>query len=113
MGRDATTGDWRDQSPPHPAELFEEYIERLGGMSQEKLSSQLKVRRETVNRLLRRRQAVSSEMALRLERLTGISAESWLSLQMQFDLFHARREHWGEIVEIEPLPAPDMPKPAA
>ena len=45
------------------------------------LAQALGVSRQTVNELLRERRAISPEMALRLARLFGNSAEFWLNAQ--------------------------------
>jgi addiction module HigA family antidote len=44
-----------------------------------------------MNELLRGRRAVSPEMALRLSRLFGNSAEFWLNAQRAVDLWDAAR----------------------
>ena len=51
------------------------------GLSVSSLAKALGVSRQTVNELLRERRAVSPEMALRLSRLFGNTAEFWLIAQ--------------------------------
>ena len=107
MAQEESAESWRDQPPPRPAELIRDAIlDRRGGMTQEDLADALHVSRGTVNRLMRDRQALSAEMALRLERLTSVSALTWLSIQAHRDLFDAEREHGSRIAEIEPLTEP-------
>ncbi len=45
----------------------------------------------TLNRLLDGSRGVSSEMALRLSKAPGRSPESWLTMQHNYNLWHARR----------------------
>jgi addiction module HigA family antidote len=54
---------------------------------------------------LRERRAVSPEMALRLSRLFGNTAEFWLNAQRAVDLWEAARTIRRKIVRISPLHA--------
>lgn len=44
-----------------------------------------------VTRLLNGRSRVTAEIALRLSKVLGRSPESWMALQVQYDLWHARK----------------------
>jgi len=63
----------------------------------------------TVNEIVRRRRAITAEMALRLSRYFGTTAQLWQNLQTQYDLEIARRRI-GKKVEraIEPLVRRDL-----
>jgi len=52
----------------------------------------LDVSRKTVNELVVGKRGISPEMALRLSLLTGQSAEYWLNLQTQYDLWAVREK---------------------
>jgi antitoxin HigA-1 len=54
------------------------------------LASALGVSRQSINELLRERRAVSPEMALRLAKFFGNSADFWLNLQRAVDLHQAK-----------------------
>jgi len=76
-------------NPPHPGEFISEaYLVPLG-ISARELSR--RVTPSTLQRLLRGHHRVSAEMALRLSRVLGRSAESWLALQQAYDLWQARK----------------------
>ena len=78
-------------NPPHPGAFIREvYIDPLG-VSVRQVAESLGVAASTLNRLLNEQSNVSPEMALRLSRTLGRSAESWLAMQAQYDLWHARR----------------------
>ena len=48
---------------------------------------------------------MTPDTALRLARVTGMSADFWLGLQQDWDLWHAiRSEQAAAIEELEPLP---------
>lgn len=63
------------------------------------------VSRQSINELLRERRAVSPEMALRLSRLFGNSAEFWLNAQRAVDLWEASRAIGEAVERIRPLQA--------
>ena len=52
---------------------------------------------------MRERRAVSTEMAMRLSRLFGTSAEYWLNLQRNVDLWESLDLHREELDAIEAL----------
>lgn len=57
------------------------------GMTQGELARRLTVSRLSVNALLREKRALSPEMAARLGRALGTTAESWLAMQSTVDLW--------------------------
>lgn len=67
------------------------------------LADSLGVSRQSVNELLRERRALSPEMALRLSRLFGNSAEFWLNAQRSVDLWDAEQAIKEEVARIKPL----------
>jgi len=67
------------------------------------LAEALGVSRQSVNELLRERRAVSPEMALRLARLFGNSAEFWLNLQREVDLWDAQAAIKDQVEQIKPF----------
>jgi addiction module HigA family antidote len=75
------------------------------GLSVLTLAEALGVSRQSVNELLRERRAVSLEMAIRLARLFGNSAEFWLKAQRAVDLWEAKQALTPEVARIRPLHA--------
>ncbi|TVR64235.1 MAG: addiction module antidote protein, HigA family, partial [Candidatus Competibacteraceae bacterium] len=53
----------------------------------------------TLNRVLQGRSGISPEMALRLSKALGRSPESWLAMQDNHELWHARQSVNLEAVE--------------
>lgn len=78
-------------NPPHPGEFIKEiYIEPFN-LSARKVAQTLNVSPSTLNRLLNGGSNISPEMALRLSKALGRSPESWLAMQDQYDLWHAKK----------------------
>ncbi len=93
----------RNVRPIHPGEMLREDFMPDFGLTVSRLAEALCVSRQTVNELIRERRAVSPEMALRLSRLFGNSAEFWLNAQRAVDLWDAEQAAGPEIKRVEPL----------
>lgn len=93
----------REVRPIHPGEMLREDFVPDYELSVSSLAEALGVSRQTVNELLRERRAVSPEMALRLSRLFGNSAEFWLNAQRAVDLWDAAQDIGREVERIKPL----------
>ncbi len=93
----------RRVQPTHPGEMLREDFMPDYDLTVARLAASLDVSRQTVNELLRERRAVSPEMALRLARLFGNSAEFWLNAQRAVDLWDAEQSIGQKVEQIEPL----------
>ena len=96
------------QRPPtHPGEmLLEEFLKPLG-ISQSAFAIRLGVSFPRLNEIIRGKRAVTPDTALRLARVLGVSADFWLGLQQDWDLWHAlRNENAAQIDRLEPLRLP-------
>ena len=91
--------------PTHPGEMLREDFLPDYGLTVAGLADSLGVSRQTVNELLRERRALSPEMALRLSRLFGNTAEFWLNAQRAVDLWDAAQAIKGAVDRIKPLHA--------
>ena len=89
--------------PTHPGEMLREDFVPDYGLTTSRLAKALGVSRQTVNELLRGRRAMSPEMALRLARLFGNSAEFWLNAQRAVDLWDAGQAIKDDVQRIKPL----------
>lgn len=80
-------------NPPHPGSLLREDVLPELGLSVTEAARQLGVSRVTLSRLLHGQAGISPDMALRLEAwLGGPSAEAWLHMQGEHDLWQARQQ---------------------
>ena len=83
---------FQQHNPPHPGALIQRtYIEPFKQITANKVADQLGVARSTFNRLINGNAGLSPEMAVRLSKVLGGTAESWLTLQESFDLWKARQ----------------------
>lgn len=89
-------------NPPHPGEFIRETYPVPHGLSVRALATCLGVSPSTVTRVINGTSAVSPEMALRLSKAVGCSPESWLAMQHNYDLWHARKAtDLSQVSEIE------------
>jgi antitoxin HigA-1 len=95
----------RTVRPTHPGEMLREDFLPDYGLTVSGLAEALGVSRQTINELLRERRALSPEMALRLSRLFGNSAEFWLNAQRAVDLWDAAQAIKTDVERIKPLSA--------
>jgi antitoxin HigA-1 len=78
-------------APPHPGSFIQEVYLEPNGMSGRELALKLGVAASTLSRVLSESSGVSPEMALRLSKALGRSAESWLTMQDNYDLWQAKQ----------------------
>ena len=85
--------------PPHPGlSVRYDCLEPLG-LSVTAGAKALGVARQTLNNLVTGKAGISPEMAIRLDKAFGGSAEGWLALQAAFDLAQARKKERSIIVK--------------
>ena len=78
-------------NPPHPGEVIRELCLEPLGFSVTVAARGLGVTRKALSELLNGKSGVSPSMALRLAIAFDSTAESWLNMQQQYDLYHARK----------------------
>ena len=83
--------------------LLEEFLKPLG-ITQTAFALQLGISFQRLNEVINAKRSVTPDTALRLARGTGMSADFWLGLQQDWDLWHAlRSEEAKEIEKLKPL----------
>jgi addiction module HigA family antidote len=93
----------RMHNPPHPGEvLMDTVLRKNGGMTVTEFAKRLGVSRVALSRVLYGRAAISAELAIRVAAALRGSAESWLHMQLNYDLWHAQKLRRPK---IEPLTA--------
>ena len=77
--------------PIHPGEILSEEFMKPLGISINRLSRDLHVPPNRVHAIVHRTRAITADTALRLGTYFGVTAETWLNLQSEYDLRVARR----------------------
>jgi addiction module HigA family antidote len=83
--------------PPHPGQVLSDY---LGNVSVTAAAKHLGVTRAALSRILNGRAGISPEMALRLADALGTSADLWVGMQAQYDLWQASKKRRQKIPRL-------------
>jgi addiction module HigA family antidote len=83
--------------------LLEEFLKPLG-ITQSAFATRLGISFPRLNEVINAKRSVTPDTALRLAQVTGMSADFWLGLQQDWDLWHAlRSDKAAEIAQLVPL----------
>lgn len=80
-------------NPPHPGLTIKHDCIEAVGLSVTQSARALRVTRQALNNVLSGKSGISPEMAVRLEKAFGSTAEAWLRLQGNYDLSRIDRDH--------------------
>ena len=87
-------------APIPPGEiLYEDFMKPLG-VSINALAREIAVPPNRISEIVSGKRSITADTALRLGKYFGVSAELWLSLQVDYDLRVAKRTTWRK---AEPL----------
>jgi len=89
-------------NPPHPGRALREY---LGDLTVTEAASRLGITRAALSRILNGSAGISADMALRLRDALGTSAEMWLNMQNQYDLWQAESKPRPVVMSFHELAA--------
>lgn len=78
------------KNPPHPGELLKDNVNELG-LSVAEAAKGLGVTRQQLYNVINGKSAITPEMAVRLEKALGGTADLWLRMQVSYDLAQVRR----------------------
>ncbi len=83
--------------PIHPGEiLFEEFMKPMG-ISINQLAREIMVPANRVSAIVNGARSITADTALRLGKYFGVTPETWLNLQSDYDLRVAQRSIWRKI----------------
>lgn len=91
------------KNPPHPGRSIKDACLDPLELSVTEGAARLGVARHTLSRVINGRAGVSPEMAVRFEKMGWSTADSWLRMQMAYDL--ARAQKGMAEIEVHPLRA--------
>ena len=93
-------------NPAHPGEVIRESCLKPLGLTVREAAEHLGVTRKALSDLLNEHSGVSPEMAIRLEQAFGSTAETWLKMQLEYDLWQAKQRAGNLKVTRFANPAP-------
>jgi len=90
--------------PAHPGKMLHEEFLRPLGITQTDFAVRLGVSFPRLNEIIRMKRGVTPDTALRLARVLGNSAEFWLGLQLDWDLWNAMQSSdFAKIEQLRPV----------
>jgi antitoxin HigA-1 len=79
------------KNPPHPGRSIRSACLEPLGLSVTEGAKVLGVTRQTLNNVINGKSGISPEMAIRLSKAFGSTPETWLRMQLAYDLAQARK----------------------
>jgi len=94
----------KNRPPTHPGEmLLEEFLKPMK-ITQSDFAVRLGVSFPRLNEIVKGKRGVTPDTALRLAKVLGMSAEFWLGLQVNWDLWNAMHDKdYSDIEQLEPV----------
>ena len=94
------------KNPPHPGRIVrQECLDPLG-LSVTDGAKALGVSRNALSELVNERRGISPEMAIRLAKAFGSSAEIWAGLQLDYDMAQAMKH--ADRINVHRVPQPAL-----
>jgi antitoxin HigA-1 len=85
-------------NPPHPGLILKDTVLRVdGGISVKEFAEKLGMTRTAISRVVNGKAAVSPELAIRLAAVLNVTARSWLTMQVEYDLWQLRNKRRPKI----------------
>lgn len=84
--------------PAHPGEVLRDY---LGDLTIAEAAKRLGVTRAHLSRILNGHASVTASMSLRLAAASGTSPDFWAKMQLNYDLWQARKQKQPK---VKPFP---------
>ncbi|MDP2782288.1 HigA family addiction module antitoxin [Devosia sp.] len=72
-------------TPVHPGEVLKDELDEVG-LTQSALAKHIGVLPKTINEICRGKRGISAEMAMKLSKALGGSAQFWLNLQNNWEI---------------------------
>ena len=91
--------------PVHPGEILREEFMTPLNLSSNALARAIEVTAARINEIVRERRGISADTALRLARYFGNDAQSWLNLQLRYDVECAKDAIGRRLTRITPYRA--------
>ena len=86
------------KNPVHPGKLVKECLDDLG-LSVADAAKGIGITRQQLHNVVAGRSNVTPEMAIRFEKAFGSTADTWLRMQMNYDLAQTRKRVSGITIE--------------
>lgn len=79
-------------NPPHPGEILLEDFIKAYNFTISEFALRIGTSRKNLSEIVNGKTGISAEMALKLSKVLGTSAQLWLNMQQAYDLWHAKQK---------------------
>jgi addiction module HigA family antidote len=93
------------KNPPHPGRSIRNACLEPLGLSVTDAAKLLGVTRQALNNVINGKSGISAQMAIRLTKAFGSTADTWLRMQMAYDLAQAMKNESKIKVQRQRVPA--------
>lgn len=94
------------QNPSHPGRLVREFCLNDLNLTVTEGAAALGVSRLTLSKIINGKSGISADMAIRLAQVFGSTPDTWLRMQLTYDLAQAEQRNAG--LHLRRLAAPDV-----
>ena len=81
----------KNPKPLHPGRVLDEIYMKEMGLNQSQLAEKSKCSPRKINEIVNGKRSISPDFALVLEAVLGTTAEMWVRIQAEYDLWVARK----------------------
>jgi antitoxin HigA-1 len=81
----------KNTKPLHPGQVLDEVYMKEMALNQSQLAEKCKCSPRKINEIVNGKRAISPEFAIVLEKVLGTTAEMWVRMQADYDLWNARK----------------------
>lgn len=99
------------ERPKTPGEILSEQYLKPMGITQQELADRLRITRVRLNEVLLCKRSITIDTAIRLARLFNTTAEYWMKLQFEYDLWDTLNRNQEEYNKILPVQGPGDGEP--
>jgi addiction module HigA family antidote len=92
------------KNPAHPGRIVKSACLEPLGLSVTAGAKILGVTRQTLTKIVNGKSGISAEMAIRLSKAFGSTADIWVRMQASYDLAQARKDEAKIKVRRQPIP---------
>jgi addiction module HigA family antidote len=82
----------KNPKPMHPGIVLNEVYMKEMGLNQSQLAEKCKCSPRKINEIVNGKRSISPDFALILEDVLGTTAEMWVRIQAEYDLWVARKK---------------------
>ncbi len=81
----------KNPKPLHPGQVLSEIYMAEMSLNQSQLAAKCRCSPRKINEIVNGKRAISPEFAIQLEKVLGTTAEMWVRIQAEYDLWKARQ----------------------